>query len=205
MRKYALCFIAMLFFPQVTLAETTLSSVLGQIAKQDMVALEYREIKHIIFLQNPVIVSGRIFLKGDGFVLEQLKPERILMSADKQRFRFFIPAKHVYHSKMMTSPMVQKAMRLFKPLILGDEKALKRAFDVTFRAKENHWILKLIPKGIKDATLSSIEIKGKVYKAADYALITMTDGSTSEWFFSSLPASKQNASTMQKLLVESKG
>lgn len=204
MRKYTLCLI-MLLLPHTALAQDTLSSVLSQASKQDMVALEYREIKHIIFLQDPVLVSGRIFLKGENFVLEQLKPERQLMTADKQRFRFLIPEKHVYHSKMISSSMVQKVLQLFKPLMSGDKQALVQVFDTQFIAGDKGWVLYLAPKNIKGSSFSKLKIEGKVSQTAHHALITMTDGSTSEWFFSALPVSEQNTSTMQKLLVESKG
>lgn len=186
-------------------AQDSLASILAQAAKQDVVAMEYREIKHMLFLQEPVLASGRMFLAGESFVLEQLQPERLLMTTDKQRFRFFIPQKHVYHSKMLASPMVQKALQLFRPLMSGDQQALEKVFDTRFVTKNNGWALYLRPKDSKKTTFVSIRIEGKSSQAAHYAWVEMANGDTVEWFFSILPMSDQYAETMQKLLLESKG
>lgn len=200
-----LILLGLLFSPLQVFAKDSLSSVLAQAAKQEIVALKYHEIKHIVFLQDAVSTSGLMFLAGDQFVLEQLQPERLLISIDQQRFRFFIPQKHIYHSKMLRSPMIQKAMGLFKPLMSGDEKALKEVFETTFVVDKKGWHLGLQPKDTTHTRFKHIQLTGKPSQAAHQVLVEMSDGSTSEWSFFMQAISEQSINTMQNLLRESKG
>ena len=196
----------MLLSSQVALAQDSLVSVLQQAAKQKLVVLEYREVKHIIYLQDPIEVSGRMFLAGERFVLEQLQPIRQLLAADKHRFRLYIPDKQLRYSKMMTSPQVQKTMHLFRPLMSGDVKALKAVFETQFLVKADHsWLLRLTPKDIKHSKFSTIRIRGRQGQPAHSAVLEMRNGSTSEWFFTLMPESKGKQEMMEKLLAESKG
>ncbi|MDQ6991756.1 MAG: hypothetical protein Q9M11_08510 [Mariprofundaceae bacterium] len=196
----------MFFVPNVVLAKDTLASVLAKASQQEMVALEYREVKHMIFLHDPIEVSGRMFVAGNDFVLEQLQSQRMLLTADQHRLRFYIPSKGMRHSKMMTSSMVRKGLQFFKPLMSGDQAALERVFEIQFSVQpKGNWILILTPKKLEEAFFSKVFIEGKEGKPAYYSRLEMADGSRSEWFFSILPVSGKNKQIMQMLMQESKG
>jgi len=204
--KAALLFVVMLASAQEVLAKDSLVSVLEQVVQQKLVVLEYREVKHIVYLQDPVETSGQIFIAGEKFVLEQNTPKRQLLAADKHRFRLYIPDRQVHYSKMLTSPQVQKNMQLFKPLMSGDQKALEAIFDTQFSMMDDtSWLLTLTPKDTKYSKISHIRIQGKQAQAAHSAVIEMLNGNISEWFFTLMPASKDKQEMMEKLLAESKG
>jgi len=204
--KTALLLVVLLASSQTASAQDSLASVLAQVVKQKLIVLEYREVKHIVYLQDPIEASGRMFLAGEKFVLEQKQPKRQLLAADKHRFRLYIPSKKLRYSKMITSPQVQKTMQLFKPLMSGDQKALEAVFITQFSVlTDGSWLLKLIPKDAKHSKISNIRIQGKQGRAAHSAVIEMGNGSISEWFFRLMPASKGNQAVMEKLLAESKG
>jgi len=204
--KIALLFVVMLASSQEVLAKDTLASVLEQVVQQKLTVVEYREVKHIVYLQDPVETSGRIFIAGEKFVLEQKSPKRQLLAADKHRFRLYIPDRQVHYSKMLTSPQVQKSMQLFKPLMSGDQKALEVVFDTQFSVMgDARWLLTLTPKDTKGAKISYIRIQGEKAQPAHSAVIKMLNGNTSEWFFTLVPASKDQQDMMEKLLAESQG
>jgi len=200
-----LLWLGSLFSPWQAFSQDSLSSVLAEAGKQEIVVLKYHEIKHIVFLQDAVSTSGVMFLAGDTFILEQLQPERLLISMDKQRLRFFIPKKHIYHSKMLSSPSLQRLLNLFKPLMEGNEKALKDMFDTIFIVDKAGWRLDLKPKDMKGVSFKHIQIIGKPAQAAQQAMIEMVDGSTSEWQFSMQETSDKTIKHIQTLLLESKG
>jgi len=194
-----------LWTPYQALAQDSLSSVLAEAAKQDIVILNYHETKQLVFLQDAIPTSGVIFLAGNQFVLEQRYPDRLLISMDKQRLRFFVPEKHIYHSKMLSSPMLQRVLKLFRPLMSGDEEALKEAFETIFFVDKSGWRLDLTPKDKNASELKHIQIIGKPAQAAHQALIKMVDGSTSKWDFAMQVPSDKAIERMQTLLLESKG
>jgi len=196
------CFI--LAAPKLAKAQDTLASVLQQTAKQTFVGVSFREVKHMVFLQDAIETSGRILISGKYFVLEQLHPERQLMTADQHRFRFYIPAKHIRHSKMLTSTLIQKNMLYFQSLITGDQKALKAMFHTHFISLEDHtWTLDLTPKDAKRAPFASIHIKGKSGQGAHYSDVIMPNHSHIEWFFTPDPTLTEKI--LFQLIHESKG
>ena len=204
--KTALLFVVLLGSSHIASAQDSLASVLAQVVKQKLIVLEYREVKHIVYLQDPIEASGRMFLAGEKFVLEQKEPKRQLVAADKHRFRLYMPDKKLRYSKMITSPQVQKNMQLFKPLMSGDKQALEAVFDTQFSVlTDDSWLLKLTPKDTKHSKIVHIRIQGKQAQAAHSAVIEMGNGSISEWFFRLMPESKANQAVMGKLLAESKG
>ncbi|MDX8397501.1 MAG: hypothetical protein R8K49_04185 [Mariprofundaceae bacterium] len=202
--QFVLSMFVVLVMPSAAGAKDSLESVLSAASDQQLLVLNYREVKHFMLLQEPVQASGRIFLQGENFVLEQLQAKRLLLTIDKQRLRFYMPDKHARYSKMMGSPMMQQALKLFKPLFSGDVKAIEQAFDTTFSSTKQRWSLSLKPKQGKAANFSNMRVEGKATQAADYVWVEMMGGDSSEWFFSVLASSDSDETVMQALLEEAK-
>jgi len=186
-------------------AQESLSSVLMRASQQKNIALEYRELRHIDVLQNIWEAKGRMYAKGDWFVIEQESPDRQLICANHLRFWLYLPDKDIRRTRMLTSPMVQKNFNIFKPIIQGDQKALERDFNIRFSSTDESWTLEMTPKNQRKIIFSRIAVTGDAGKTAKHILTTMKDGDYSERFFSPISSEKHISKTIKALMHECRG
>ncbi|MDX8389317.1 MAG: hypothetical protein R8M38_02390 [Mariprofundaceae bacterium] len=186
-------------------AKDTLESVLATAVEQHHVAINYREIRHLQLLKEPWQAGGRMFVTPEFFIIEQASPQRQLLTADRQRFRLFIPNKGIRRTGMLTSPIAKKSFGLFRPVIRGDRDALEKTFDINFSATEGQWQIELQPKRSNQAFYKRISVKGKSGKPANYMKTEMDDGDYIEWFFEQQALNFQIEEHVKILMDEARG
>ena len=186
-------------------AEDTLESVLATAAGQANVAIEYREVRHLQLLSEPWQAEGLMFVTPKHFVIEQMSPQRQLLTANQLRYRLFIPEKNARHTGLLTSPMAQKRFGLFRPLMSGDRATLDKKFDIAFRVEGKRWRIELKPKHALSAYYKRIIVEGASGKLADQMKTELDDGDDSEWFFKHQPFTAMTEKQIKDLMDEAKG
>ncbi len=186
-------------------ANETLESILAIAAKQQNTSIDYREVRHLQLLNGPWQAQGRMFVTASVFVMEQLAPQRQLLTANKHRFWLYVPDKNIRRTGMVTTPMAQRNFALFKPIMHGDKKALEKEFDIHFTSTDAQWLLELEPKRANNTLYSRISVKGKNGHAAEYMKAEMPDGDFTEWFFQQQHFSSTTEKQVIKLMHEAKG
>ena len=197
--------LSLLMMAATAAAEDTLESVLATAAGQVNVAIEYSEVRHLQLLSEPWQAEGQMFVTPNLFVIEQILPQRQLLTASKQRYRLFIPEKNIRRTGMLTSPMAQKSFGLFRPLMSGDRAALEKAFDIAFRVEGQRWHIELKPKRASTVYYKRIIVEGASGKPADQMKTELDDGDYSEWSFKQQPFTSKLEERINALMVEAKG
>lgn len=194
-----------LFIASSAMAKDTLESILSVAAKQQHVAIDYHEIRHLQLLNEPWQAEGQMFVTPDDFVINQRSPERQLLASSKHRFWIFMPDKNIRRSGMLTSPMARKSFALFIPIMRGDRKTLDKKFEINFSAIDDQWQIDLKPKVANRASYKRILVKGENGHPANYMKTEMGDGDYSEWFFQQQKFNLATENMVNNLMDEARG
>jgi len=186
-------------------AKETLESILAIAAKQQNVAIDYREVRYLQMLHEPWQAQGKMIVTINAFVIEQLTPQRQLLVANKHRFWLYAQENGMRRTGMLTSTLARRSFGLFKPIIYGDRKALEKDFDIHFESTDVEWLLELKPKQMGKALYSRISVKGKNAHTAEYMKTESPDGDFTEWFFRQQQFSATTEEMLEQLMVEAKG
>ncbi|OIO74028.1 MAG: hypothetical protein AUJ57_03175 [Zetaproteobacteria bacterium CG1_02_53_45] len=197
--------LALIFFVSTATAAETLESILERAAAQQNVAIDYREVRHLQMLNEPWQAEGKMIVTASAFVIDQLAPQRQLLTANKHRYWLYMPEAEIRRTGMVTSPMAQRSFGLFKPIMNGDRDALEKEFDIHFTATDKRWLLELKPKRTGRALYARITVQGEDGHPASYMKTEMVDGDFTEWFFQQQPFTSSEESSVKRLMDEARG
>ena len=163
-------------------AVDTLYQIMQRMQSDKAVRISYRETRTLELMDKPWHGSGYMYsLPPNLMIMEQLKPERLLMAVKGEQMFYFDPANDVRHQDEMSDDNpLSLNIGLFRALMNADLRMLFHLYQVDFKSSGHGWFMTLKPKRQGDSGFSVV-ISGSAQKPAEKITIRQPDGDFSEF------------------------
>lgn len=143
-------------------AEQTLESLMDGMASARGVVAEFREVKLLRLLQNPLESRGRLdFIPPDRLVRRTDEPARATLWIDGSRV-WFQDTAGSEPTDLSGDPSARQFIDNFVVIFSGDLSELQRRYETRFTANASLWSLELIPRdALVQRFVASISLRGE--------------------------------------------
>lgn len=167
------------------------NQVKHQLAKEQTLFGNFKQIRNIALLSKPLISTGTFTLSNaSGLTWQQTKPfESTLIVTNNTISQHILNNPPTVLTKK-EQPLVFAFTHIFLSLFQGNIDLVKSYFRVDFTGDEQNWQVKLIPLGAPlDKAINSIVVKGGQY--VSFIEINQPKGDQMEIYFSDIKAVKK--------------
>ncbi len=163
-------------------AEDSLLKLMQKLKSEPTPRVAYQETRNLKLMTEPWHGNGYLYsLPPELMVLEQLKPERVLMGVKGDKAFYFDPGKNERHqTDLVGDNELNVPLTVFKALVNADEALLRSLYQVDFTSSPQDWLMELKPKQ-KTGSVSKIIVSGQSGQQANKIYILMEDGDSSEF------------------------
>lgn len=185
-------------------AEEGVDDVLQRHVVKSPIKMIYQQTRHIQFVQDPMVTSGKIYITPLFFIMEQQQPVPLVVASDH---------KHLWAHNLKTGKKYDKSVlglkrhdpavdALIKAFLTGDMTNLKKHFTVKLEKKiKAQWLLTFTPKSFQAKhKYEIIAAKGLMGERLSSITIKHKHGNIDLWSFQYVYANKRVKQEINHLL-----
>ncbi|MCF6806825.1 outer membrane lipoprotein carrier protein LolA [Thiotrichales bacterium 19S9-12] len=166
--------------------QVAFNQVKRQLAKQGTLTGDFRQIRSISLLKNPLISTGIFKLsRKDGLTWNQLKPYASSLTVTDDTIIQIIKGRPPTILKKSDQPIVFAFTHIFLSLFQGDIALVQTYFDISFQGDSNKWQAELTPiSSPLNKAIKTITVKGGRY--VSFIEVDQSQGDKMEIYFSNI-------------------